>query len=159
MLSLGDAGYLVYNSGKEIIIMNVNQEVHEYTFEFFKNQENLSNEEIQANLNKQLKFMDRLELLYKNSKLNTEPKNNDKIFAGKIWRENFLDVDNKQHIEIIDTIRFSLNQGKTKDVDSLARYWKINCPLVEASTICTKLSLLGLKHAEENKEKESQPYV
>lgn len=149
MIKLAERRFLIYNSEKEIIYLwKTSTEQDHYCFEFFKNYEKLTNEQIKQNLNKSLSFKDKLEMAWKKSIFNRTC-NDEKVFAGKIWRTNYLDVENNtQHKEIIDAIKSSLVTGNAEMF--MGNFWYINCPQNELKLICKKLTDLEDKHKKEN---------
>ena len=140
---------IVYNSEREVIVLwKVKEEDGFYYMDFYKNQEHLTNEDIEDNLKKSLSLKDKLEVAWKKSIFNRSF-NGDAVFAGKIWRENYFDKNNIHHREIFDTIRKSLSCAKF--YNNLQRTWELkDCSPEEIKAIVTNLHELEIKHKQEN---------
>ena len=90
--------------------------------------------------------------------MNSElPPDLDRVFAGRIWRQTELDLENnQQHIQIMDAIVSSLTTGEIHTAPEMRnRYCFLNCSIAEVGTICDKLKELEAQHKEENKSQES----
>ena len=153
MIKITNNRSIVYNANGLIITLRIPHPLSEniYDLEFFKNDKNLTNEDIIRSLGKPLGVKDKIEVAYKNSIFNKHTLN-DIAFSGKIWRA--IDIDtlietSPEHInQIFNCVTSSFNKNKIGTI--YKSLWILYCTSNEIKSVIANLEQLEIQQKELN---------